>query len=222
MNFVLDGIIVVIIAVCAFLAAKKGFVRSLIELAGFLAAIFLAFTLSTMVADFVYEKTIKTAAETAIASAVENTAEGAIDQMPGFVMTLAEKAGITEDSINSSVGANAQEIAANITETTLKPLAINVIKFISIIFIFVLLLIVVKIAARFLNSLFKGVLLGSANKALGAVLGGAKGAIYSVVFCIVASLIVSITSSGLLFITDDAIQGSYICKFILSILPFTF
>lgn len=219
MNFVLDGIIIVIIAVCALLAAKKGFVRTLIEFVGFLAAIFLAFTLSSTVSGFVYDKTIRPAAETAIAAGIESSAEDAA--MPEFILTLAEKAGINEDMISTAVGINAEEIAKNVTETALMPLAINVIKFIAIIVIFVLLLIVVKIVARFLNSLFKGVLLGSANKALGAVLGGAKGAIYSVVFCIVASLIVSITKSGFLFITEDAIQNSYICKFILGILPFT-
>ena len=220
MNFVLDGIIIVIIAICALLAAKKGFVRTLIEFLGFLAAIFLAFTLSSAVSDFVYDKTIKPAAETAIASSIVSSTEDAA--MPKFILTLAQKAGINEDMISSAVGINAEEIAKNVTETALKPLAINVIKFIAIIVIFVLLLVVVKIVARFFNSLFKGALLGSANKVLGAVLGGAKGAIYSVIFCIVSSLVVSITSAGFLFITDDAIQNSYICKFILSILPFSF
>lgn len=220
MSFVLDAVILVIIAGCAFFAAKKGFVRTLIEFVGFLAAIFLAFTLSSAVSDFVYDKTIRPAAETAIAAGIESSAEDAA--MPEFILNLAGKAGINEEMISSAVGINAEEIAKNVTETALKPLAINVIKFISIILIFVILLIVVKILARFLNSLFKGVLFGTANKTLGAVLGGAKGIIYSVIFCVAASLIVSLTESGILFITDDSIQNSYICKFILSVLPFKF
>ena len=56
MWFILDLIIVAILVVFALLAAKKGFVKSVIEIAGFVLAIFLAFTLSSPATNFIYDK----------------------------------------------------------------------------------------------------------------------------------------------------------------------
>ena len=47
MNFLLDLIVLAIIAAVALISARRGFVRVAIELVGFIAAIFITFTIST-------------------------------------------------------------------------------------------------------------------------------------------------------------------------------
>ncbi len=222
MSIILDAIIVLIVLICALLAAKKGFVRTLIELVGFVLTIIVSISFSSPVADYVYKSAVGPAAESGIATVIEQGGETAFDSLPGFVKNLAEKANITVESISSSAGGSAEEIAHDICETAIMPIATNIIKIIVTLILFAILLIVVKLLAKLINSLFKGVVLGTANKALGAVLGGAKGLIYSVIFCVAVSLIVSITESGLLFATQESIDNSFLCKYILDFLPFEF
>ena len=59
MSVVLDIIVLAIILVTVFLSAKRGFVRVLIELVGFVAAVFISFTISTPLADMTYDKIIE-------------------------------------------------------------------------------------------------------------------------------------------------------------------
>ena len=59
MNYLLDLIVIAIIAAVALISAKRGFVRVVIELAGFIAAIFISFTISTPLANLTYDKIIE-------------------------------------------------------------------------------------------------------------------------------------------------------------------
>ena len=51
MSYILDAIIILIVLFYVFISAKKGFVRTLIEVVGFVAAIVIAFTVSTPIAE---------------------------------------------------------------------------------------------------------------------------------------------------------------------------
>ena len=59
MNFLLDLIVLAIIAAVALISARRGFVRVAIELVGFIAAIFITFTISTPLASLTYDKIIE-------------------------------------------------------------------------------------------------------------------------------------------------------------------
>ena len=56
---ILDLIIVLIIVFCAIISAKHGFVRTVVEVAGFLAAFVIAFTISSPLANATYDKIIE-------------------------------------------------------------------------------------------------------------------------------------------------------------------
>ena len=114
MSLILDGIILLIVIVCALLAAKKGFVRTLIELVGFVLAIIVAFMVANPVAGFIYDSAVKPVAESAIQTVVEKGGTTAFEALPEFIKNIAEKANLTPDSIIQASGTSAQEIAINI------------------------------------------------------------------------------------------------------------
>ena len=59
MNYLLDLIVIAIIAAVALISARRGFVRVVIELAGFIAAILITLTISTPLASLTYDKIIE-------------------------------------------------------------------------------------------------------------------------------------------------------------------
>ena len=89
MSIVLDLIVISIIILMILISAKRGFVRVAVEVAGFVVAIMLSFTLSATLADFTYQKVI----EPAIVSSVENitvettdsAAENTWNALPDFI-----------------------------------------------------------------------------------------------------------------------------------------
>ena len=76
MSYILDGIIILIVLVTVFLSAKKGFVRTLIEVVGFFIAVWVAFTFSSPIANAMYDKIVEPIVVKSVESSVETVVEG--------------------------------------------------------------------------------------------------------------------------------------------------
>ena len=59
MNYILDLVIVTVIIGCVITGSRKGAVRMLITLAGYIVAVIMAGLVSNAASDYVYEKAIK-------------------------------------------------------------------------------------------------------------------------------------------------------------------
>ncbi len=76
MNYVLDLVIIVLIIGCAAAGSRKGAVRMLITLAGYIAAVAAAIFVSNVAAEYVYENLIKSS----VISALEEKSESLGDE----------------------------------------------------------------------------------------------------------------------------------------------
>ena len=104
LGLILDLVILGIIALCVFLSAKHGFVRTVLELAGLIAAFVIAFSFSSPLANITYDKII----EPSMVSKIEKTsAEGeqAVatklwDSLPGIVRNQSGTFGISKEKFD--------------------------------------------------------------------------------------------------------------------------
>lgn len=230
MSYILDAILVLIILITVFISAKKGFVRTLVEVVGFVAAIFIAFTFSSPIASAVYGKMV----EPVIVKTVENvstdtanTASDAVDavwqKMPSFV-TESNFLGLSKENISQQVeietANGVTELADSVSNSFAKPVITKLLSVLISVILVVVLIFVVKIVAKYINKLFSFSLIGTINKTLGGILGLVKGIALSVVFCMIITLIISFTKNGFLIFTYDAIHSSYIFKFLAGFSPF--
>ena len=230
MSYILDAILVLIILITVFISAKKGFVRTLVEVVGFVAAIFIAFTFSSPIASAVYGKMV----EPVIVKTVENvstdtanTASDAVDavwqKMPSFV-TDSNFLGLSKENISQQVeietANGVTELADSVSNSFAKPVITKLLSVLISVILVVALIFVVKIVAKYINKLFSFSLIGTINKALGGILGLVKGIALAVVFCMIITLIISFTKNGFLIFTYDAIHSSYIFKFLAGFSPF--
>lgn len=227
----LDAIIVLIVLFFVFLSAKKGFVRTLIEVVGFAAAIMIALTISNPLADFVYDKTVKPAIEKTVSTAVNESVNGineAVDtvweKLPNF-LTESSFTALSKDqlttTVNDSAASSAESaISTAVSESFLKPAITKILSLLFSVILVIALLLIVKILAKYINKIFTFSVVGDINKTLGGILGLIKGFAIAIVFCLVISLILSFTKDGFLIFTYDNINSSYIFKFLLGFSPF--
>ena len=224
MPIILDLIIVLIICIFVFLSAKKGFVRTLIEVIGFVAAIVVALSISAPVASFCYD----TAVEPIITKTVENSINETISNTGDAIDTLWNKlpSFLTESSFINlskndlySVSSNQTDIAVSVN-SFLKPAICKILSAVISVILVVALLFVVRILAKLINKLFSFSIVGNINKTLGGILGLLKGFAVAVIFCMFVSLILSFTKNGFLIFTYDTINSSYIFKFLMELSPF--
>ncbi len=230
MSIILDVIIVLILLFFAFLSAKKGFVRTLIEVVGFIAAIVVAISISTPIANMVYDTTIQPVVAKTVESAVtdgssnvNNAVDAVWNKMPAF-LTESNFFNLSKDSItatiNSDVATNTAQLTNTISDSFIKPAVSKLLSVIISVILVLILLVVVKILAKYINKLFTFSVIGDINKTLGGILGLVKGAAVAVVFCMIVSLVLSFTKDGFLIFTYDAINSSYIFKFLMGFSPF--
>ena len=230
MSYILDAIIVLIVLITVFLSAKKGFVRTLIEVVGIVAAIFVAFTFSSPIADTVYDKMVEPIVVKTVENVATDTADGptaAVDavwqKMPGFI-TESNFLGLSKDNVlqqvqnETSTGVTA--LADSISNSFAKPVITKLLSVLVSVILVVVLIFVVKFLAKYINKLFSFSIIGTINKTLGGILGLVKGIALAVVFCMIITLIFSFTKNGFLIFTYDAINSSYIFKFLVSFSPF--
>lgn len=229
MSIILDAIIILIIILFVILSAKKGFVRTLIEVIGFIAAIAIALSISTPIANFCYDGAV----QPIVAKTVESTiTEGssnvneAVDavwnKLPSF-LTESNFFKLSKDNITSSINEETASDTAQLIDTInsfVKPAVTKLLAVIISVILVVVLLFVVKLLAKAVNKLFSFSIIGDINKTLGGILGLVKGAAVSVIFCMIISLILSFTKNGFLIFTYDAINSSYLFKFIMGLSPF--
>lgn len=230
MSYILDAIIVLIIVITVVLSAKKGFVCTLIEVIGFIAAIVIAISLSSPISNFIYQSAIEPVVVKTVENVATETASGASDavdavweKMPKFI-TESNFFGLSKESISQQVvgetTSGAMEIADSISNSFVKPTATKLLSGLISVILVVILLFVVKILAKALNKLFSFSIIGDINKTLGGVLGLIKGLAFAVVFCMIITLIISFTKNGFLIFTYDTINASYLFKFLAGFSPF--
>lgn len=222
MGIILDLIILAIIVIFAFLSAKKGFVRTLIELVGFFLAIFIASSISPAISNGVYDKFI----EPAIVDSVDNiqiedsvignvTVSGTEDYIPDFVKKLlGENFSIEafEAKISENIQNGTRVAVTTASREVIKPIVITLLNAIFTLLISVILMFIFGIVAKFVNKLFSFSIIGKLNKILGALLGMIKGGIVSSVVAAAISFLITVSPNGFLFFTADAVADSVIFK----------
>lgn len=195
MSIILDIILVSIFVSYVFFAAKKGFVRTLLELVAVVAAIFLSFQISPVISQTVYdgfvEKEIVTALEEHItenvdALSVTEKANAVLDSIPDFAVSLASSAGVEISTIKDQISSqkiDSQNLAQSLVDKIAEPIVVGALKIIIFILLAAVLMIVLKIAAKYISKLFNIPVVKSLNKSLGGVLGAIKGALVLLVIC---------------------------------------
>ena len=227
MGIILDLLIVAIIALMVFLSAKRGFMRTLIEVVGFVAALFVAFTFSTPIASTTYNKVIEpTVIKTLIKETEEKTSvviDDVWDSVPKFLTNNSPRFGLTKEGLAgklSSMEITASDVATTISNDVIEPVLVKMLSLAIATILLVVLLVVVNFLAKFINKLVSFSLVGKLNRALGGVVGLLKGIVLAVVFCLAVNVIVSFTENGFLIFTNDAIESSTLFSTICNFFPF--
>lgn len=222
MGIIIDVILAAIIIVLVIAAAKKGFMLTLLEVAAFVIAIVFAAQLCKPTANVMYKglfepSVVKNLTETLSKETDSSTyfdkTKDIIDSLPDFAKNYIENSDMNTDGIISKLAAgnySGETAAESINENIAKPIAVSVLSSIMFLVLSFLFMFILKFAAKGLNKLFKLPIVGSANKALGAVFGLLKGAV--AVYLISILLIYIAERAGSPQFTD-AVNNSAIVSF---------
>lgn len=228
MSLILDIILIAIFVVFVLVAAKKGFVKTLLELVAVIAALVLSYQLSPVVAQGAYDSIVKESMITAIEEQIDENfdtataakkAEVTLDALPDFMVSLASSAGVEIDEIKSKISSekfSSENLATELVEKVAEPIVVGALTIVFFMILAIVLLFVLKFVAHLISKLFDIPLIGTANKVLGGLLGACKGVVVLVFLCTVLDFIFSSGDGEL----AKAVNDSFVIGLLDNINPF--
>ena len=209
MPYILDAIVIVIIAITAIVGYRRGFIRTIIQLAGCIVAFILALSLSNVVSTVVYDgvlreglrEKIETIWTDAVVDGAAHTlteqTESVIQTLPEFVQSALDAQSIAQ-GIRDSVGNDhtGTAVADYFVDELIRPVMMAVIRFIAFLILFLVLMLVIRLLEKLLKPITKMPLIRQTDGLLGATIGLVKGALFALVAVTVMQLIAAGAATG--------------------------
>lgn len=215
--YLADAVIVVIFLLFIILGVKRGFVRSVLDLVGTLAAMLVSMWFSGIAAQWVFSTFLQESLTRQIAEALQSApaadaADAVLSVVPEILRGGLEAFGITSDAINQAVAGTSGQAAAAVV-AVLSPMVVSVLRGLFALVLFVFLLVIFRILSGVVCRIFRLPVLRQLDKGLGILLGVAQAALITVLLCFCAQALISVSSPWLV----ETIQASQVYQFYLSL-----
>ena len=215
--YLADAVIVVIFLLFIILGVKRGFVRSVLDLVGTLAAMLVSMWFSGIAAQWVFSTFLQESLTRQIAEALQaapaaDAAEAVLSVVPEILRGGMEAFGITSDAINQAVAGTSGQ-AAEAVVAVLSPMVVSVLRGLFALVLFVFLLVIFRILSGVVCRIFRLPVLRQLDKGLGILLGVAQAVLITVLLCFCAQALISVSSPWLV----ETIQASQVYQFYLSL-----
>ena len=230
MGLVLDFAFFAVLLVCIIVAAKRGFVLSLLELVGFFLAGACALSLSGLIAPAIYDRFFAQQVTQAIAARLPDLsgaataaqqAHAALQSLPDVITQFAASLGIDTAALAQKIlsadlsGAALAQTLADRLARPLVTLLCRLVLFVGLILIFGILF---RILAAVIDRFFHLPVLRTANAALGGVTGRAQGAAGGVgCGCRLTAAANLFASPGAAF--QQTVESSFVMGMVRELLP---
>lgn len=227
MSLVIDLGLLAVVVICVITGAKKGLVRTVLELVAFAAAILLAVQLCTPMASACYDNLLSARVESKIEEQL-NTSEGAtavkkasavLESLPKFMKPYAENGDSSVSALTEQIangGYSGTDAARLLNENIARPVCEAVLRAVLFLMLFAVLGGVFDWLAKVISKLFKIPIVKNVNAALGGALGALKGCAFAVIAALLLTAVVPYADEAY----REALRASHIVSFVGS-LPIT-
>lgn len=222
MSWILDLALVLVFVICVWKGHRQGLIKALTGILAFLVALTVSLMLNAPVANLLYANVVEPPIVEAIegvlgeGGSLTESADGALESMPGFLRNLLEKADITsgQDIVNKLTGEDGVESYAHrISDQAVRPTATKLLQAVSTLLLFLIGLVAAHLVLRVLNVLAKLPLLKQLNNTLGLAAGVVSGVLWVLFLGCILQVVAAVSGSDAL-INQTVVEQTYLLRFI--------
>lgn len=210
----LDAIAVIIVLGCMNAAAKKGFLRTVIQMVAYLVILLASCILSRAAAPVVFDKVVQPILLEKIEAPLE-TAPSNADLIcvtyPGTLSMVDARFDSLLPKVKNS------HFFDNLTSNAVRPIMISAISMIGFFIIFALLSVLVHILLTALGVIDHIPVVGTVNAVLGGAVGVFQGLLLVLVLCILLKGLLHLHPGGWPLLNDDVLERTFICRYFLNL-----
>lgn len=222
MEYIIDIILAVLLAVCLITGWKRGFVKSLMDLASNLIAFILARVVSAQLAPQIFAQYFEQRAYSSLnrelasaGNSASSQVQSALDSIPESLNGFLGMLGVDKKSMASALSQKLEESGADIAEVLMNnivsPVLTAIIKLLVFVAVFVLAVLILKIATLLLDKLTELPAVKQANEIFGLLFGAVKGVIVIAVACFALELVAGVIGNDSLtsLVESSRIVGAF-------------
>ncbi len=230
MSWLLDIIIIAIIAITVTMAVKKGFIRTMLSAGTFLIAVLLTALLASPVADALKEtvvgNSVRESIEETITEEISDNTNGINGLFNGeskIFNSLAQASDLDVEYWEKEYKENSENIERRIAEKIAAPIIDIIATIIAIILVFLLSQLLLSLLSGVLDRVFRLPVLKTFNKGFGALLGIILALVRVCLFCFAANILIKFgTLIGSEFLMSFVPSETILFKFFSDINIFSF
>lgn len=229
LSIILDAVTVAVAVLFVVIGCRRGFIKSVVRLVGFVAAIVVSAIVSAPVAQLLYDHFLYEPVQQIVLEQVQQGVAAAattlneqimavIGALPEGVQSLLDMYGVDVAEL-SGTAVSAEELVPTIMEKIITPLCVGVLQLIVFLVLFIVLFILIRLLGKLLDKIFASLpVIKQANGVLGGLLGFAEAVLVLFVLCFALQLYMTLTGADSLVAVED-IQKTYILRFVMDINP---
>ncbi len=217
MNHIIDIVLVLLIALIAFIGTKRGFVLTVFDLFSGIASLIIAKLTSPYASVFIYDNFAKATVLTFLekkyneaGTAITEAISAVLDFLPEGMYAFAEKTGLLDVSSVSQDVLSKITTVAELEANIARPVVTAVINIVCFAAISCVAIIVLKIVGRLLSGIISKIkIIGKLNSILGGVAGVLKGVVDVFIIAVILCVVSFASETIATYVAD-----SYICSLI--------
>jgi uncharacterized membrane protein required for colicin V production len=222
MSVFLDVLTVVVFIVTIFHAYKRGLVRALIELVGFIAAFAVAFWLSYPLGLWINSTFMNKFVSGSVTKLASSGGKGNTAFFTNLAASLPNAVNKTLTGINANLGALGEKAMTSLIKAVSVPLSSLISRGIAFFIILVICLAVIRIVAHLSDIVRHLPVIGTINALAGAAVGVAEAVIIMFLICTLMSIAISLMAlQKNPPITSSTISATNVYKYVNNINPLT-
>ena len=205
-------------------AARRGFVRTAVQLIGFFISLFLANTLSSVVAEYTFTNFIQQGLKDKISEQIASsgsadgflqTLAAVLESIPSYLLNALEFAGLPADLTLPSALNSVEQLAADIVEQTIGPTCVALFSTIFFLLFFSLFMFLTRTVARCFTGLRHVPIVGPLNSVLGGCVGAIEGVLYLYLIVAVVSLILALSGDSIPYLNRQTLENTWFLRLFL-------
>ncbi|MGN1194412.1 MAG: CvpA family protein, partial [Acutalibacteraceae bacterium] len=204
MQYAIDAVLLAVFALSIVFAARKGFFKSLFDLAAYVIAILAARFISVAAAPTVFDQYFSPSIRQQLTDKLASSGaldysekiEAAINSIPDSLSGMLEMIGIDKDAISAQVSSaqlNGDNVISTLMDKVITPVGTAIIQLIIFVVLSIVLRLILQIVVRLLNNIVKKL---PALKQMNSVLGGVLGAVKGLLVVVLAALVIGVIASA--------------------------
>lgn len=218
----LDIFVVIVVVTMVRSCARRGFVRTVIQFAGYMVSLGIASVVSRLGAIFVYNSFIRVELIEFLSRNIQSVSDqdmvvneliAALESLPVILQRALSQAGVDLTSqLYNLTGDTAGKIAIAVADTVVGPAVMGLLRTLFFVLAFSVCMLFVKSFSRMFRGMHRIPLIGPANTLLGGVIGGLEAFLVLYIAAVLISLVQTLTGDAIPYLTQQAIARTYLFR----------